>query len=208
MTTTKTDFKKEFKHLYQPSKKDFELLEVPEMQFLMIDGQGDPNTAPAYQEAIETLYPVAYKLKFMSKINLKKDYTVPPLEGLWWADDMESFTVKRNKSQWLWTMMIMVPEWISSDMVELAKAVASEKKDLPALSKMRFERFEEGLSVQIMHIGAYDDEGPVLKRMHSEYLPANNLTFNGKHHEIYLSDPRRVAPEKLKTVLRHPVRRM
>lgn len=205
---TKIDFKKELKRLYQPPKSDFVLLEIPAMRFLMIDGSGDPNTVPAYRAAVEALYSVAYKLKFMSKKDLGRDYTVPPLEGLWWATDMEVFTQRRDKSQWHWTMMIMVPEWISNDMVERAQAAATEKKELSALPAMRFENYDEGLSVQIMHVGPYDDEGPILERMHKEFLPAHNLTFGGKHHEIYLSDPRRVSPEKLKTILRQPVRQI
>jgi hypothetical protein len=204
----KTDFKKALKHLYQPSKSAFSLLEVPPMRFLMIDGRGDPNTAPAYEAAVQALFSVAYTLKFMSKNGLGKDYVVPPLEGLWWANDMEAFTNKRDKSQWLWTMMIMVPDWIPDEMVARAQAAAGEKKELPALPKMQCECYDEGLAVQILHIGPYDEEGPVLDEMHTEFLPANNLVFNGKHHEIYLSDPRRVAPDKLKTVLRQPVRRM
>lgn len=204
----KTDFKKELRHLYRPSKSEFALLEVPPMRFLMLDGRGDPNTAPAYEAAIQALFSVAYTLKFMSKNDLGNDYVVPPLEGLWWATDMQAFTHKRDKSHWLWTMMIMVPDWIPNEMVVQAQAAAGEKKELPALPKMRCESYDEGLSVQIMHIGPYDEEGPVLKQMHTEFLPAHNLTFNGKHHEIYLSDPRRVAPEKLKTILRQPVRRM
>lgn len=204
----KIDFKRELKHLYQPSSSDFEVLDVPAMQFLMIDGQGDPNESAAYRAAIEALYAVAYKLKFMSKKDLNKDYVVPPLEGLWWAEDMESFTVNRNKNQWHWTMMIMVPDWITNNMVEQAQKLAGEKKMLPALQEMRCAHLHEGLSVQIMHIGSYDEEGPTLERMHSAFFSANNLTFNGKHHEIYLSDARRVSPEKLKTVLRQPVRRI
>jgi hypothetical protein len=178
------------------------------MRFLMIDGHGDPNTAPLYQATIEALYSVAYKLKFLSKKNLGKDYVVPPLEGLWWAADMRTFTLRRDKSKWQSTMMILVPEWIPTEMVRQAQLAAGEKKDLSALPGMRCECYDEGLSVQTMHIGSYDDEGPILHRMHTEFLPVNNLTFNGKHHEIYLSDPRRVAPEKLKTVLRQPVRRV
>ncbi len=205
---TKVDFKKEFKQLYQPSTADFVVLNVPAMQFLMVDGQGDPNRAPEYKAAVETLYAVSYKLKFMSKQELDRDYTVLPLEGLWWADDMDSFTDKRDKSLWYWTMMIRVPDWLSADWVERAKQVAGEKKKLPALGDLKFEDYDEGLSVQIMHIGSYDDEAPTLDRLHHEFIPSNNLAFNGKHHEIYLSDARRVAPEKLRTVLRQPVRRM
>jgi hypothetical protein len=202
---TKIDFKKEFKHLYNPSRKDFAVVDVPSMQFLMIDGHGDPNTAQEYKDAIEALYPVAYKLKFTSKKALGKDYGVMPLEGLWWAEDMDTFTAKRDKSAWDWTMMIMQPDWITEEMVEEAVNQVEKGKGLPALPKLRLETFHEGLSVQILHIGSYDDEGPTLHRMHHEFIPENGYVMDGKHHEIYLSDMRRVAPEKLKTVLRQPV---
>ncbi len=201
----KTDFKKELKHLYKPSSKAFAVVDVPPMQFLMIDGHGDPNTAQEYQDAIEALYPVAYKLKFMSKKELERDYVVPPLEGLWWAEDMDTFT-RREKSAWDWTMMIMQPEWITQEMFEAAVKQVEEKA-LPALSKMRLETYHEGLAVQIMHIGSYDDEGPTLHRLHYEFIPENGFEMSGKHHEIYLSDFRKVAPEKLKTVLRQPVKK-
>ena len=202
----KVDFKKTLKHLYQPSRNEFELVEVPPMQFLMVDGKGDPNTAEIYQQALETLYAVAYGVKFASKKELERDYTVPPLEGLWWADDMEIFTTTTSKDEWLWTMMIMQPDWIDEQIVETACARAASKKDLPALEALRFEVYDEGQSVQIMHIGSYDAEGPTIERLHKEFLPDNNLVENGKHHEIYLSDPRRVVPEKLRTVLRQPVK--
>ena len=201
----KIDFKKELKELYNPSKKDFVLVDVPEMQFLMVDGHGDPNTAQEYQQALETLYAVAYKLKFASKKTLEKDYVVPPLEGLWWAEDMDTFTVGLDKNQWDWTMMLMTPDWITPEMYEQARAAAAKAKELPALPKLRLEKYHEGLSAQILHLGSYDDEGPTLARLHTEWIPANGYTENGKHHEIYLSDPRRVAPEKLKTILRQPV---
>lgn len=200
----KIDFKKERSHLYNPPSRDFSLVDVPEMQFLMLDGHGDPNTEPAYQEAVESLYGVAYKLKFMSKKQLEKDYVVPPLEGLWWADDMETF-ISRDKSAWDWTMMIMQPEWITPEMFAQAVAEVQKSKALPALSKMRLERYAEGLSVQILHIGSYDAEAPTLERLHREFIPQNGYVEAGKHHEIYLSDPRKVAPEKLKAVLRQPV---
>lgn len=203
----KVDFKKALQHLYNPSSQDFSVVEVPEMQFLMVDGHGDPNTEPAYQEAMEALYGVAYKLKFMSKQQLEKDYTVPPLEGLWWAADMETFTIRRDKSTWDWTMMIMQPEWITPEMFAQAVAEVQKSKALPALSKMRLERYAEGLSLQIMHIGPYDDEAPTLERLHREFIPQNGYVEAGKHHEIYLGDPRKTAPEKLKTVLRQPVAR-
>jgi hypothetical protein len=203
---SKIDFKKELKHSYQPSAKKFAVVDVTPMQFLMIDGHGDPNTAQEYQDAVEALFGVAYALKFMSKKELEKDYVVPPLEGLWWAKDMETFTTKRDKSAWDWTMMIMQPEWISQDMFTAAVKQVEKKKGLPALSKIRLETYHEGLSVQIMHIGSYDDEGPTIAKMHHEFMPENGYTEAGKHHEIYLGDPRKVVPEKLKAVLRQPIR--
>jgi len=205
---SKVDFKKELKHLYRPSAKAFSVVVVPPMLFLMIDGHGDPNTAQEYQEALEALYAVAYKLKFMSKREMEKDYVVPPLEGLWWAEDMETFSSQRDKSAWDWTMMIMQPEWIMPEMVTDVVELLGVQKDLPALPKLRLERGHEGLAAQILHTGSYDDEGPTLHRMHFEFIPQNGYEMQGKHHEIYLSDPRKVAPEKLKTVLRQPVRKV
>lgn len=202
---TKIDFKKTLKHLYNPPKK-FETVDVPEMQFVMVDGHGDPNTAQEYKNAVESLYAVAYKIKFQSKKDLEKDYTVPPLEGLWWAEDMETY-LTREKSAWDWTMMILTPDWITAEFFDNAVAQVRKAKNPAALDKVRLEHYHEGLSVQIMHIGSYDDEGPVIAKMHSEFIPDNGFVENGKHHEIYLSDPRRVAPEKMKTVLRHPVRK-
>jgi hypothetical protein len=203
---SKVDFKKELKHLYRPSAKVFTVVDVPPMQYLMVDGHGDPNTAQAYQEAVEALYAAAYKLKFMSKRQLEKDYVVPPLEGLWWAEDMEAFTVSRDKSAWDWTMMIMQPDWITPQMFAQAVQQVQTAKDLPALPALRLETYHEGLAVQILHLGSYDDEGPTLHRMHQTFIPQSGYEMVGKHHEIYLSDPRKVAPEKLRTVLRQPVR--
>ena len=204
----KIDFKKELKHLYRPSIKEFVVVDVPPMNFLMIDGHGDPNTAQEYQDALEALYAVAYKLKFMSKKERGMDYVVPPLEGLWWAEDMEAFTTGRDKSAWDWTMMIMQPEWVTQEMFEEALRQVEKKKKPPALPKLRLEAYHEGLSVQIMHIGSYDDEAPTLDRMHHEFIPTNGYEMTGKYHEIYLSDPRKVAPDKMKIVLRQPVRRI
>jgi hypothetical protein len=204
MKMAKVDFKKQLKHLYQPSAKAFAVVDVPPMKFLMIDGHGDPNTAQEYQDALEALYAVAYTLKFTSKKALGMDYVVPPPEGLWWAEDMETFTVQSDKSAWDWTMMIMQPEWITQEMVEEAVRQVEKKKDLPALPKLRLETVHEGLAVQIMHIGSYDDEGPTIARMHA-FIDDNGYEPAGKHHEIYLGDPRKVAPEKLKTVLRQPI---
>ena len=202
----KTDFKKEWKHLYRPSAKEFVVVDVPPMNFLMIDGHGDPNTAQEYQDAVEALYGVAYKLKFMSKKEKGMDYIVPPMEGLWWVENVEEFTTE-NKSTWDWTMMIMQPEWITQEMFEEALKQVEKKKNPPALSRLRLEVYHEGLAVQIMHIGPYDAEAPTIARMHT-FIDENGYEPTGKHHEIYLGDPRKVAPEKLKTVLRQPVRKV
>lgn len=204
MNGMKTDFKKALDS-YQAKRGEFRILDVPKMQYLMVDGHGDPNTSRAFTDAIETLYPVAYKLKFMSKLELDKDYVVPPLEGLWWAQDMNKFTTDRNKADWDWTMMLMVPNWITPEMFEIARAKAAEKNP-PDIDKIRLESLEEGKCVQTLHLGSYDDETPVLAELHHEFVPANNLKMVGKHHEIYFSDFRKVAPEKLRTVLRQPVR--
>lgn len=201
----KVDLRKELKEFYAPSGKDFAVVDVPPLDFLMVDGEGDPNTAPAYREAVEALYAVSYAVKFASKKELERDYGVAPLEGLWTAADPAAF-VTRAKDAWRWTMMILQPPWITAEIVERAVAATARKKDLPALPLLRFERYHEGLSVQILHIGSYDDEGPTLRRLHEEYMPAHGFDFAGPHHEIYLSDPRRTTPERLKTILRQPVR--
>ena len=201
----KLDFRKEFKELYNPSSKEFSIVDVPRLSFLMVDGAGDPNTARTYREAVEALYAVAYALKFASKKELGKDYVVPPLEGLWSALDPSAFE-RAAKDEWQWTMLIMQPPWITSDMATDAIASATAKKDLPALPLLRLDDFAEGRSVQILHIGSYADEAPTLRRLHSEYMPAHDLDFNGRHHEVYLSDPRKTAAAKLKTILRQPVK--
>ena len=200
----KIDFKKTLDS-YRARQGEFRIVEVPEMSYLMIDGHGDPNTTPAFGEAIETLYPVAYKLKFSSKRDLGRDYVVPPLEGLWWADDMDSFTVARDKSRWEWTLMLMVPEWIDSAMFGAAVDEVRAKTEPARLDEIRLEPLMEGLCVQILHIGSFDDEAPVLARMHDEFIPQQGLRMTGKYHEIYLSDFRKTAPEKRRTILRQPV---
>jgi hypothetical protein len=202
---TKLDLKKTLKSLYSPSAQDFEVVDVPPMQFLMLDGQGDPNTAPAYKEAVEALFSLSYTLKFAVKKAQQIDYTVMPLEGLWWAEDMTQFSVDR-KGDWLWTMMIMQPEFVTDDLVKQAIEQVARKKKLPALSKIRFETYHEGLSMQIMHIGPFSAEGPILARMHNEVIPSRGYELTGKHHEIYLSDIQKAAPEKWRTILRNPIR--
>jgi DNA-binding PadR family transcriptional regulator len=200
----KYDVKKQHRELYAPGRKDFTLVDVPEQQFLAIDGHGDPNTSPSYRHALETLYPIAYALKFDSK-SAGRDFVVAPLEGLWWAEDNTAFTAG-DKDAWNWTMMISQPEWVTAQMLERAVSKASSTKDLPALPALHLLSLTEGRAVQILHIGSYDDEGPTLERLHHEYLPANGLDFNGRHHEIYLSDARRTPAAKLKTILRQPVK--
>lgn len=197
------DIKKERKDLYAPKPGNFEFVDVPEMGFLMVDGHGDPNTSSAYREAVEALYATAYAVRAVAKTRLGRVHTVAPLEGLWSAQDMEVFRT-RDKSAWDWTMMIAQPDWITVEVVDLALA-AAQKKRLPALGRLRFERFTEGRSVQILHLGPYDDEGPTLARLHDEFLPVNGLVPTGRHHEIYLSDARKTEPAKLKTILRQPV---
>lgn len=200
----KIDFKKTLKALYAPPVGRFVPVDVPAMRFVKVDGEGDPNTAPAYKAAIEWLYSVSYAMKFAARAALGKDYTVPPLEGLWHADDPASF-VARRKDEWKWTMMIMVPDFVGPDLFDAAVAKARKKLGAPPAS-LRLETCDEGRSLQTLHVGSYDDEAPTLARLHGEVMPAEGLTFNGPHHEIYLSDPRRTAPEKLRTVLRQPVR--
>lgn len=191
---------------YQAKHEEFALLELPERSYLMIEGYGDPNTSPAYAQALQALYPVAYKLKFFSKRELGRDYVVMPLEGLWWAKDVTSFTERRDKSLWHWTMMIMMPDWIERSMFESIKEDLGRKDPPIDLAKVRFEIFAEGLCVQTLHVGPYDDESQTLRRMHQEFIPERGLELTGRHHEIYLNDPRRVAPENLRTILRQPVR--
>lgn len=200
----KIDFKKTLDG-FKAKRGEFRILDVPVTRYLMIDGAGDPNVSPEYAAALAALYPVAYALKFASRRELERDYVVPPLEGLWWADDMDSFTNRRDKSQWRWTMMLMAPDWITERMFEAALAAVRAKGAPGLLGGVRLESLAEGRCVQTLHVGPFDDEGPVLERLHREFVSAHGLRLTGKHHEIYLSDPRRTAPEKLRTILRQPV---
>ena len=197
------DVKRERRDLYAPKPGSFEIIDVPDMGFLMIDGHGDPNTSVAYREAVEALYVVSYSIRAVAKTTLERVHTVGPLEGLWSAEDPEVFRT-RDKSAWDWTMMIAQPDWITPDLVDEA-LVAAQKKHVPGLRLVRFERYTEGRSAQILHIGSYDDEGPTLERLHDEFLPANGLAPTDRHHEVYLSDARKTQPAKLKTILRQPV---
>jgi hypothetical protein len=200
---TKLDLKKDLKHLYNPSAKAVSIVDVPSMNFLMIDGMGNPTTSTDYKDAVEALYALSYALKFAVKKSQAVDYSVMPLEGLWWADDWSAFITARRDS-WRWTMMIMQPEVVTQEMVAAVSQEVKAKKQLPALSKIRFEPFADGLSVQILYVGPFKDEGPTIARMHA-FLHENGYSEVGKHHEVYLGDPRRTAPEKLKTVIRQPI---
>ncbi|MBI4316518.1 MAG: GyrI-like domain-containing protein [Chloroflexi bacterium] len=199
----KVDLRKQYKHLYAPSAKAVGVVDVPPLNFLMIDGQGNPNTSPDFGAALEALYAMSYTLKFAVKLGKPAiDYPVMALEGLWWTDDMSRFSVD-VKDLWKWTAMMMQPEFVTQAMVDEARAQVARKKNPAALPKVRFEVFHEGPCAQIMHIGPYATEGPTIKRLHV-FIEEGGHTLRGKHHEIYLSDPRRAAPEKLKTVIRQP----
>ena len=198
----KVDYKKKLKHLYGPSSKKIVIVEVPPMNYFMVDGEGGP-AAESYQQAIEALYGLSFTVKFDVKKGVGLDYTVMPLEGLWWAKDITAFSADR-KDEWLWKMMIMQPDYVTAKHVNAATKQLREKKNPLALDKIRFESYHEGPSVQILHIGPYDDEGPTIAQMH-KFIDENGYQLHMKHHEIYLSDPRRSKPEKLKTVLRQPI---
>ena len=200
---TKIDLRKQISS-YSAAVGEFAVVDVPPLQYLMVDGHGDPNTSAAYRDAVTSLYPLAYKLKFASKEQRARDYTVMPLEALWWAEDMSTFTTDRDKSRWDWTAMLLVPDWLTHDDVERARAAAARNHP-PALDRVRLERLEEGRCVQTLHLGPYDAEGPVLHAMHHDVIPTRGLQMRGKHHEIYLNDPRRTDPASLKTILRQPV---
>ncbi|GLI93928.1 GyrI-like domain-containing protein [Methylocystis echinoides] len=200
----KIDFKKIHPELYRPSAKDFALIDVPAMQFVMVDGLGNPNSAPSYARAIEWLFSVSYAMKFAARASLKTDYVVPPLEGLWWADDPADFAARR-KERWRWTMMVMAPDFLTRAMFKAAMEKTEKKRGAPPKS-LRIEEYAEGRAFQILHIGGYDDEDPTLARLHDEVMPSQGFTFSGKHHEIYLSDARKTEPSRLKTILRQPVR--
>ncbi len=196
---TKPDFKKTWPD-YKSPKGQITEHTIPPRQYLMIDGHGDPNTSPNFQNAIETLYPVAFKTKFISKIQHEKDYVVMPLEGLWWAENYEHF-IKRNKDEWSWTAMIAQPDFITQAIID--EAMEAAKGKAPLLDQLRFETINEGKTLQALHIGSFDDEAPLIQKIHDQ-IKAQGGTLSGKHHEIYLSDPRRTAPEKLRTLIRQP----
>lgn len=200
----KIDLKKEYSNLYKAPAKKIEIVTVPKLNYLMVDGQGDPNNSVQFQQAIEALYSVSYTLKFMVKKGEQQfDYGVMPLEGLWWTDDMNNFSME-SKAAWKWTLMILQPDFITEPLVEKAKELASKKKELPLLEALRFESMEEGLCAHILYIGPYNEEPPTIVKLH-DFIKGSGYKLRGKHREIYLNDMRRTAPERLKTIIRQPI---
>jgi hypothetical protein len=199
----KIDFKKKLGPLYHPSAREVTGVDVPALNYLMIDGQGDPNTAQSYRDAVGALFSVSYAIKFtVKKGTWAIDYGVMPLEGLWWVDDMTQFTIE-DKASWKWTAMIMQPDFVSSDLFLAAREQVEQKKNIAALQELRLEQFNEGTAAQILHIGPYAAEAPTIAKLHA-FIHDQGGRRIGKHHEIYLSDPGRTAPEKLRTIIRQP----
>jgi hypothetical protein len=202
----KIDLKKQLKAIYSPSAGKITVVDVPAMNFIMLDGKGDPNTSQQYVDAIQALYGLSYTIKFDIKKSREIDYTVMPLEGIWWSDNLADFNTG-NKSNWKWTAMIMQPEFVTPALFESAKTAVLKKTGNKAVSTARLETFKEGPSVQTLYVGPYSAEGPTIQSLH-DYAREHGYTFDGlkqKHHEIYLGNPQRTAPEKLKTVIRQPV---
>lgn len=205
----KIDFKKTLKDLYLPSQKEFTIVNVPKINFLIILGKGNPNTSAEFQEAVEALYALSYAIKMSPKKGeIPKgyfEYVVPPLEGLWWISGKEFNLMEKDRFEW--KIMIMQPEFVNNEIAKSAIELSKRNKDNSSIDKIKFESYEEGLSVQIMHVGSYDAEKERIKKM-KEFIKDKNLAENGLHHEIYLSDPRKISPDKLKTVLSHPVKKI
>ncbi|MBX3143378.1 MAG: GyrI-like domain-containing protein [Trueperaceae bacterium] len=199
---TKLDLKRELKHLYAPSAKQIVVVDVPTLKYLTVDGQGDPNTTPAYAEAVEALFSLSYSIKFTVKKTLGMDYAVMPLEGLWWSDDLTVFT-SGDRSRWSWRMMILQPDFITDELSSGVLRELAGRKHLPGLEHVRFTPFTEGSCAQVLHVGPFSEEGPTIERLHRHILDLG-FELSGKHHEIYLSDIRKAAPERWRTVIRQP----
>ncbi|HYD51434.1 MAG TPA: GyrI-like domain-containing protein [Gemmatimonadaceae bacterium] len=200
----KLDYRKQLRHLYQPSAREVVEVQVPPLAYLMVDGTGDPATSASYVEALGALFAASYAIKFACKAAPDGgDYVVMPLEGLWWADDMSVFHTGR-RADWRWTMMIAQPPLVTRALVERTLADVARRKSVPGLARLRYEELAEGRAAQIMHLGPYTDEGPTIQRVH-EFIERAGCRRTGRHHEIYLSDPRRVDPAKLKTIVRRPM---
>ena len=191
--------------MYKPSLKTPSIIKIPEMTFFMIDGTGDPNNSEDYKDAVQILYNISYalKMKVIKKETPSKDYVVPPLEGLWYMPKMEEWSMD-EKDKWEWTMMIRIPDFVKDSQIKKAMKILKETKNPKSFSKLRYEQYDEGTCVQIMYLGPYNDEPPTIKKIH-QFAEKNGYNLNGHHHEIYLGDPRRVEPERLKTILRQPI---
>ncbi|MHA2095928.1 MAG: GyrI-like domain-containing protein [Candidatus Hodarchaeales archaeon] len=207
MPVKKSDLKKQFPMLYNPAR-DPHIIDIPDMWFFMVDGTGHPGNNPLYQEAMQLLYGASFTLKMSVMKPLGKDYVVPPLEGLWWAEDMTVFTKSfmEKKDEWKWTSMIRIPDFVEEEQIKKALRIFKEKKNPENIHKIRYEKYSEGTVVQVLHLGPYSEEGPIINNMH-KYAGDNGYLLHNKHHEIYLSDPRRTKPEKLRTVIRQPIKK-
>lgn len=201
----KINLRKQYKALYTPSAKTFSIIEVPPLQYLMIDGHGDPNTSQRFMDAMQTLYSISYTLKFAFKKSQAIDFTVMGVEGLWWMPDMNKFSVER-KADWDWNLMMMQPEFITTEMIQQTARDLAAKGKAPLADETRLEVLDEGLCAQILYFGAYKDEGPTIANLHA-FIHDQGYVRTGKHHEIYLSDSRRVTPEKNRTILRQPMKK-
>ncbi|WP_258726499.1 GyrI-like domain-containing protein [Cellulomonas sp. NS3] len=201
-TTTGPDLRRTHPGVWH-APDDPELVVVPPVQYLMVDGAGDPSTAQAYTDAVQTLYAVSYGVRALVKASGGTPWTVMPLEGLWWADDLTTFTAGR-RDDWLWTMLIAQHDGVTAELVGEALDAAGRKKKAPAADRLRLEVLDEGEVVQVLHHGPYSAEGPTIERLHA-FAAGAGRALRGRHHEVYLSDPRRVAPERMRTILRQPV---
>ena len=196
------DLKRELRHLYAPTADAVVEVDVPRLRCLMIDGQGDPDTSPAYAEAVEALFSVSYTAKFMLKRGEAIDYAVMPLEGLWWADDPAVF-LDNDRARWQWTMLVVQPDIVDEHVLEDAIDHVRAKKRLAAVDRLRLEDFTEGRCAQTLHVGPFREEGPTIARVHAYIAGRSRLA--GKHHEIYLSDVRRTDPARWRTIIRQPM---
>jgi hypothetical protein len=202
----KIDLKKELKYLYQPADNEASIVEVPPMNFLMIDGQGSPGKSVDFKQAIDALFTISYVIKFaIEKSKLQIDYTVMPLEGLWWCREEVHYR-QVDKDKWLWTLMVLQPDYVHRNLVEAAIRETKKQKDLPVFPKMRFDSYFEGSAAQIMHRGLFFEEGPTVKKLH-QFIKDNRFGFSGKHHEVYLSDIRDKESERWRTIIRQPIRK-
>lgn len=201
----KVDLKKARKLFFTAPLSGWAEVDLPPCPYLMVDGSGAPGAAD-YLAALELLYPGAYALKFFSKQNLGRDYGVPPLEGLWWADDHAAYTQPDRREEWRWTLLLMLPDWITPDHMAATKARLAAKKPALDLARVRMAMLAEGRCLQHLHVGPFAAEAPKLAELHHQIMPQRGVTFAGHHHEVYLGDPRKTAPERLRTILRQPVR--